>query len=81
MKIRKVGVAGAGTMGSGIAALVVSAGIPVVLLDVAATGSDRSAPARAGRDRAKKTRPAAVIDPDRAAANSVGYLEDDQRQF
>ena len=29
--IKKVGVVGAGTMGSGIAALVASAGIPVVL--------------------------------------------------
>ena len=34
MRIAKLGVVGAGTMGSGIAALAASAGIPVVLLDV-----------------------------------------------
>ena len=32
--IKKVGVVGAGTMGSGIAALAASAGIPLVLLDI-----------------------------------------------
>ncbi|HBY45467.1 MAG TPA: hypothetical protein DEU95_04130, partial [Chloroflexi bacterium] len=34
MRIRSIGVVGAGTMGSGIAALAASAGIPVVLLDI-----------------------------------------------
>ncbi|MGH9885450.1 MAG: 3-hydroxyacyl-CoA dehydrogenase NAD-binding domain-containing protein, partial [bacterium] len=43
MRIRKLGVVGAGTMGAGIAALAASAGVPVVLLDVPGTGSDRNA--------------------------------------
>ena len=34
MRITRVGVIGAGAMGTGIAALTASAGIPVVLLDV-----------------------------------------------
>ena len=33
MRVTKLGVVGAGTMGSGIAALAASAGMPVVLLD------------------------------------------------
>ena len=40
MRIRKVGVVGAGTMGGGIAALTASAGVTVVLLDVPAGGVD-----------------------------------------
>ena len=62
MRIAKLGVVGAGTMGSGIAALAASAGIPVVLLDVPGPGGDRNAPARAGLERARKARPAAFMD-------------------
>ena len=51
MRIAKLGVVGAGTMGSGIAALAASAGIPVVLLDIPGPDGDRDAPARAGRAR------------------------------
>src|SRR4051812_9487026 len=72
MRIRKLGVVGAGTMGGGIAALAVSAGIPVVLLDVPADGKDRSAVARGGLERAKKSKPAAFMDIDRAAAIEIG---------
>ena len=59
MRIAKLGVVGAGTMGSGIAALAASAGIPVVLLDVAGKDGDRNGPARTGLDRARTARPAA----------------------
>jgi hypothetical protein len=59
LRIRRVGVVGAGTMGSGIAALAASAGLPVVLLDIPAEGADRgaipkgacSAPSRPSRRR------------------------------
>src|SRR5882672_7951674 len=61
MRIAKLGVVGAGTMGSGIAALAASAGIPVVLLDIPGSGSDRNAIARGGLDRAKKAKPAAFM--------------------
>ncbi len=77
MRIRKLGVVGAGTMGSGIAALAASAGIPVLLLDIPAAGADRQATARAGLERAKKAKPAAFMDVDRASAIEIGNTEDD----
>ncbi len=83
MRITKVGVVGAGVMGSGIAALAASAGYPVVLLDM--PGSDdpaskeRSAPARTGLEKARKAKPAAFMDVDRAAlvvtGNTADHLE------
>jgi 3-hydroxyacyl-CoA dehydrogenase len=77
MRIATLGVVGAGTMGSGIAALAASAGIPVVLLDVVAPEGDRSFPAKSGLERARKARPAAFMDPARAALITTGNLEDD----
>ena len=77
MRIAKLGVVGAGTMGSGIAALAASAGIPVVLLDIVGAAGDRSGPARAGLERARKARPAAFMDSSRAELIAVGNLEDD----
>ena len=77
MRIRKVGVIGAGTMGAGIAALAASAGVPVVLLDIPATDGDASAPARKGLERQLKARPAAFMDPARAAFVRVGNTRDD----
>ena len=78
MRIAKLGVVGAGTMGSGIAALAASAGIPVVLLDVPGNGGgDRNGPAKAGLERARKARPAAFLDPARAAIITLGNLDDD----
>jgi 3-hydroxyacyl-CoA dehydrogenase len=55
-------------MGGGIAALAASAGVPVVLLDVPASEGGRGgdAVARNGLERAKKSRPAAFMDPERA---------------
>src|SRR6478609_7552670 len=76
MRIAKLGVVGAGTMGSGIAALAASAGIPVVLLDVPGPAGDRNAPARGGLERARKARPAAFMDPARAALITIGNLDD-----
>jgi 3-hydroxyacyl-CoA dehydrogenase len=76
MRIAKLGVVGAGTMGSGIAALAASAGIPVVLLDVAGKDGDRNGPARSGLDRARKARPAAFMDPARTALITIGNLDD-----
>jgi 3-hydroxyacyl-CoA dehydrogenase len=76
MRIAKLGVVGAGTMGSGIAALAASAGVPVVLLDIPGPDGDRSAPARAGLERARKARPAAFMDVARAGLVSLGNLQD-----
>ena len=77
MRIAKLGVVGAGTMGSGIAALAASAGIPVVLLDIAAKEGDRNFPAKSGLERAKKARPAAFMDVGRASLITIGNLDDD----
>ncbi|GJG87251.1 3-hydroxyacyl-CoA dehydrogenase [Gemmatimonadetes bacterium T265] len=75
--IKRVGVVGAGTMGSGIAALAASAGLPVVLLDVAADGADRSAVAQGAVARMAKAKPAPLMDPDRAAYIRTGNIDDD----
>ncbi len=74
--MKKVGVVGAGTMGSGIAALLASAGIPVVLLDVPGE-KDRNEFAKRGLERALKAKPPAFMDPDRARYIEIGNTEDD----
>ncbi len=76
MRISKLGVIGAGTMGSGIAALAASAGIPVILLDIAGGDGDRNGPARAGLERVRKARPAAFMDSARASLITIGNLDD-----
>jgi 3-hydroxyacyl-CoA dehydrogenase len=77
MRIRKIGVVGAGTMGAGIAALAASAGVPVVLLDVPGEDGDRGGPARKGLERIARSKPAAFMDPDRARLIQTGNTEDD----
>ncbi|MCC7194508.1 MAG: 3-hydroxyacyl-CoA dehydrogenase/enoyl-CoA hydratase family protein [Gemmatimonadaceae bacterium] len=81
MRIRKIGVVGAGIMGASIAALGASAGIPVVLLDIPGNDDpkspDRSAPARKGLERAVKAKPTAFVDADRAALVTTGNTADD----
>ncbi|HTR77051.1 MAG TPA: 3-hydroxyacyl-CoA dehydrogenase/enoyl-CoA hydratase family protein, partial [Gemmatimonadaceae bacterium] len=64
-------------MGSGIAALAASAGLPVVLLDVPGRDGDRNGPAKSGLARATKARPAAFMDVARAAAVRIGNTDDD----
>ncbi|AHG91954.1 3-hydroxyacyl-CoA dehydrogenase NAD-binding protein [Gemmatirosa kalamazoonensis] len=77
VRVRTLGVVGAGTMGSGIAALAASAGIPVVLLDVAAQGPDRSAVAKSAVQKGLKAKPAPFMDTDRAALIRTGNIDDD----
>ena len=76
MRIRKVGVVGAGAMGSGIVALAASAGLPVVLLDVPGD-PDRGKPARDGLLKSVKAKPAAFMDTDRATLVTTGNIADD----
>ena len=80
MRIRRIGVVGAGIMGAGIAAHAASAGIPCVLLDIPgsddATSPDRSAPARNGLAKAIKAKPAAFLDADRASLITTGNTAD-----
>ncbi len=78
MEIRTAAVIGAGTMGSGIAAHIANAGVPVLLLDIVPEGAaDRSALARGAVARLLKADPAPFMS--RAAARLVepGNLEDD----
>jgi 3-hydroxyacyl-CoA dehydrogenase len=76
MRIGKIGVIGAGAMGSGIAALAASAGFPVTLLDVPGDG-DRDAAARLGLQRALKAKPPQFMTPDRASLITIGNTADD----
>lgn len=75
MPISKVAVIGSGVMGSGIAAQIANAGVPVLLLDIKpADGRDL---ARAAIDRLLKTDPAPFMHPDNARLITPGNLEDD----
>jgi 3-hydroxyacyl-CoA dehydrogenase len=80
MRIKKVGVVGAGIMGAGIAALAASVGIPVVLLDIPGSDDpnspDRSKAAKTGLDKALKSKPAAFLDLDRASLVRTGNTAD-----
>ncbi|HEX6939723.1 MAG TPA: 3-hydroxyacyl-CoA dehydrogenase/enoyl-CoA hydratase family protein [Longimicrobiales bacterium] len=75
MRIKRIGVVGAGVMGRGIAALAASAGVPTVLLDVPGA-EDRDEVARRGVEAALRSKPAAFMDPARAALVEVGNTED-----
>lgn len=73
---RKVTVIGAGAMGSGIAALIASAGIPVRLLDMRSEGeSAPNALASQGIDRQRTA--GGFVDPAAAAVIEIGNLADD----
>ena len=76
MRIARVGVVGAGAMGTGIAALAASAGFPVVLLDVP-DSPDRDGRARSALDKALKSRTPPFLDPSCAARIEIGNTEDD----
>jgi 3-hydroxyacyl-CoA dehydrogenase len=75
MRIARVGVVGAGAMGTGIAALAASAGFPVVLLDVPGD-TDRDSRARDALSRALKAKPPAFLDAAAAARIDIGNTED-----
>ena len=76
MRIKKLGIVGAGTMGAGIGALAASAGVPVVLLDIPAKEGDPNAPAKKGVERQLKARPPAFMDASRAALIQTGNTRD-----
>ena len=79
--IKKVAVIGSGVMGSGIAAQVANAGIPVVLLDIvpkdASGPADRSRFAKNAIEKALKTDPAPFMHPKNAKLITPGNMEDD----
>ena len=78
--IQKVAVLGAGTMGARIAAHFANAGVPSLLLDIVpsdASANSRNKVAAAGLDAAKKSKPAAFMDPSLARLVTIGNFEDD----
>lgn len=78
MSIAKVAVIGSGVMGSGIAAQIANAGVPVVLLDIVPKDAkDRSMLAKNAIDRMLKADPAPFMLPENAALVTPGNLEDD----
>jgi 3-hydroxyacyl-CoA dehydrogenase len=77
MEIKKVAVLGAGVMGSGIAAHVANAGIPVVLLDIVPQGANnRNALAEGAIKRMRKTNPAPLMHERTAKLITPGNMED-----
>ena len=76
--IERAAVIGAGVMGSGIAAHLANAGLPVVLLDVVPeTGGERSALARAAVERALRQQPPPFMTRGAADLVTPGNLVDD----
>jgi 3-hydroxyacyl-CoA dehydrogenase len=84
--IRRVAVLGAGVMGSGIAAHVANAGIPVLLLDIVPPDLDdrqrgdrraRNRFASSAIDRMLKGKPASFFHPRNARLVTVGNFDDD----
>lgn len=75
MRISRVGVVGAGAMGSGIAALAASAGLPVVLLDLPGE-SDRNAVVKGALQRALKAKPSPFMDVDLVSRITTGNTDD-----
>ena len=87
-RINKVAVLGAGTMGARIAAHFANAGVPSYLLDIVpqdiapgANASERNKIAAAGLDAAKKSKPAAFMEPSLARLVTVGNFEDDLKKL
>ncbi len=83
-RINRVAVLGAGTMGARIAAQFANAGVPSHLLDIVpagAEGSARNKIAAAGLEAAKKSKPAAFMEPSLARFVTVGNFEDDLKKL
>src|SRR5215469_4677631 len=83
-RIQRVAILGAGTMGARIAAHFANAGIPSYLFDIVPPDAD--APARnkiavAGLDAARKSKPAAFMEPALARLVTIGNFEDDLKKL
>jgi 3-hydroxyacyl-CoA dehydrogenase len=78
MAIAKAAVIGAGVMGSGIAAQIANAGVPVLLLDIVPEGAaDRNALAAGALARMAKADPAPFMSREAIKLVTPGNLEDD----
>ncbi len=82
LPIRRVMVLGGGIMGSGIAAHLAGAGIPVILLDIVPEGAgntkaDRNRLATTALEKLKKAKPPALFHPRDLELIEVGNIDDD----
>src|SRR5580698_6790623 len=75
--IRKAAVLGGGTMGSRIAAHFANAGLPVVLLDIAAKEGPPSSIAAQALESLKKSKPAAFYEASAASRIAIGNFDGD----
>src|SRR6476646_10763453 len=83
-RIHKVAILGAGTMGARIAAHFANAGVPSYLFDIVppdADGPARNKIAASGLEAAKKSKPAAFMEPSLARLVTVGNFEDDIKKL
>jgi len=83
-RIHKLAVLGAGTMGARIAAHFANAGVPSYLFDIVPPDADvpaRNKIAAAGVEAAKKSKPAAFMEPSLARLVSIGNFEDDLKKL
>jgi 3-hydroxyacyl-CoA dehydrogenase len=76
-RIETVCVIGAGTMGTGIAAAVASAGKRAILLDVPGKDGERNAPALRGVERIRTSAPPLLVRDEDIASIRAGNVEDD----
>ena len=76
MDIKKVVVIGSGTMGSGIAAQVANAGIPVVLLDLPSSEGTRNKIVENAKERIANSRPPLLVEKRKIDLIHVGNIED-----
>ncbi|HVM85663.1 MAG TPA: 3-hydroxyacyl-CoA dehydrogenase NAD-binding domain-containing protein [Candidatus Binatia bacterium] len=87
MAIERAAVVGAGLMGSGIAAQIANAGVPVLLLDIVPKDApkdsrgDRSTIARGAIDKLLKADPAPLMSKAAAKLITPGNIEDDLAQL
>ncbi len=82
MTIQKACVVGAGVMGSGIAAQIANAGVPVLLLDIVPKdAADRSVVAKGAIDKLLKADPAPLMSKAAAKLITPGNIEDDLGQL
>jgi 3-hydroxyacyl-CoA dehydrogenase len=87
-RINKVAILGAGTMGARIAAHFANAGVPSYLLDIVpgdvgsgSSAAERNKIAATGLDAAKKSKPAAFMEPSLARLVTVGNFDDDLKKL
>src|SRR5437763_8539283 len=83
-RINKVAVLGAGTMGARIAAHFANAGCPSYLFDIIppdADGPARNKIAAMGLEAARKSKPAAFMEPSLARLVTIGNFEDDLKKL